>query len=451
MKSKVPKTVRTAIGVPALVLISAKPNKQRLSEVETKKHGHLHGHKNNYFTAYMDYKPARLYPLKGKLDQDWYVYFEILNDAGAFEKFKIRVNINRIKNLKDRKAYGIALVTKVNELLMRGINPLEAKAIPRDPVHDPGEEIRMMRIIDGLKWAKEKHDASMGPTTRNEYRNILVHIYKGITDIGYSNLTVGEFRKAHLRVVMDHVQQERKLSNNRYNTFIECLRGVYKEFVRYDAFDVSPISQFEHKKEAEAKSFEKLTDTEKKIVYDHLKKVYPEFLTYFLLIYHTALRPKELMALQISNFYLQEEAFKISPEETVILKNEVHSKTKTRVSRYVAIPGEAMELLLAMELEKFPKEYYIFSRGFKPGPFVQQRKRATEIWAREVIKNLGIDKKMYGGKGLGLGDKVKSGVPIEALKNQAGHTDQKMTEVYTSEHKKKLARELKDKAKGFLD
>lgn len=169
------------------------------------------------------------------------------------------------------------------------------------------------------------------------------------------------------------------------------------------------------------------------------------------MIYHTALRPKELVSLQIFNYSQKDECFYIKPDETVTLRGQVHNKTKTNKTRNVAIPPEAMEFLREMKLDHYPSEYFIFSKGFKPGATNIQRKRATEVWNDEVIVNLKINKKMYSAKHLGLGDKIRGGVPIEAVKNQAGHTTQQMTEVYTDEHKKLLAKELKQKSKGFLE
>lgn len=436
------------------------PYKQRALDFFNKKHGQNNGQKNSIFVPYMDFKPARLYPLKGKLNQDWYVYFEIFNEGlEKFESFKIRVNINRIKKLQDKKIYGQNLIAACDDLLRKGINPLELKHIPVDPVADPGEQIRNLPIIEGLKWAREKHEPTVEPSTRREYVSVFNYLLPAIKEVGFSNITVGGFKKGHLRTIMEHLRLHRKgkrkvgpLSDKRYNSYLETIQGLFKEFVRYDVFEISPIANFEKLRESEAISYETLTSREKKIIYEHLAKVNPDFLTYYLLMYHTAMRPKTLVSVQIFNLNMEQEVFIIKPTEKVTLQGQEHQKVKSqRKTLLIPIPPEAMELLRAMNLEQYPKDYFIFSTEFKPGHVNIDRKRATEAWHREVITGLGINKKMYGGKHTGADDKLDAGISLDAISSQAGHTDTKMTKRYTSRLKVIQGDEIKKKSKRFLD
>lgn len=262
---------------------------------------------------------------------------------------------------------------------------------------------------------------------------------------------MGEFKKAQLRLVMDDIQAERGISDNRYNTYVENMKGIYKVFVKYDAFDVSPIANFEKKTEPEPQSFETLTPDEKKIVHDYFSIEQPDFLTYFLLVYHMALRPKELVSLQVYNYYENEKCFKISPTETVTIYGKTERKTKTKLTRHVPIPPEAMRLLKEMNLSQYPKDHFIFSEDFKPGESNIPRKRATEIWKKHVIDHLKIDKKLYGVKHLGIDDKIENHTSLDAVSQQAGHTTKQMTARYSKKLKKVYAEEISEKSKGFLE
>ncbi len=253
---------------------------------------------------------------------------------------------------------------------------------------------------------------------------------------------------------MEQVQKAQGISNNRYNTYLENIQGVYRAFIKYDVFDVSPMTGFERLKEPEPVSFATLTVDEKKKVYERLSNNYPNFLTFFLMIYHTALRPKELVSLQIHNYSEKGQCFMFTPDETVTLYGEVHNKTKTNLTRYVPIPPEALELMKAMNLSQYPKEYYVFSEGFKPGAINIPRKRATEVWNKEIISEktgLGINKKMYGAKHLGIDDKLENDTSIEAIQHQAGHTTSSMTKRYSKKIKEVYQREIDEKSKGFLE
>lgn len=415
--------------------------------------GEKHGEILRIFARLMKFKPAILYPKNGKLSDDWYVHYEIFDErTGKYKVKKMRGDINRIKSLSEKRKYAKVLVWVINNDLLNGSDPeFMTSTTPQAPKsNDPTEQIRQMPIIEGLKWAFEKHSPNLAPKTKLDIRNVLNHVYKGIENTNFAHQTVGSFKKAHLRVVMEHIQQTKKISNNRYNTYIENIKGLYKAFVKYDVFDISPMTNMERIKEPEPKSFETLTPAERKLVYEHLLKVHPDFLVYFLLIYHTALRPKELVSIQIYNYNEEEQCFKIAPDETVILQGETHNKTKTNKTRYVPIPPEAMELLKKMKLNEYPSNYFIFSEGFKPGANNIERKRATEIWHKEIITHLGIPKKMYGAKHLGVDDKLKQGISIKAVQNQAGHTREVMTERYSKELKKIYQKEINEKSEGFL-
>ena len=385
------------------------------------------------------------------ISKRWFIRYNFLVN-GIYQRLKVKGGINRFHTVETRFHEAKILKDSLLYLLTNGYNPVENELESQEmATTDPAELIRQLPIIDGLKWAFEKHSPHIAPKTRTDYNGILNYVYKAITELNYSKLTVDGFKKSHLRVVMDHLQTKNNLSNNRYNAYVEYLKGVYKSFLQFDVFDVSPIATFERLKELEAKSFETLTSDERLQVYVHLAKVHPDFLIYFLLIYHTALRPKELVSLQISNYHEASASFVIEAGETINLLGETHSKTKTQKRRYVAIPPEAMELLKSMNLKQFPNEYFIFSTGFKPGSVNIDRKRATEIWHREVITKLKINKKMYGVKHLGIDDKLENDTSIDAIQSQAGHTTKEMTKRYSKKLKEVYQKEINKKSKGFLE
>ncbi len=290
----------------------------------------------------------------------WFIRYNFLVE-GEYQRFKVKGGINKFHSIETRFQEAKLLKDSMEFLLTNGYTPIGNVIQSQEMASsDPAELVRQMPIIEGLKWAFEKHSLHIAPKTRTDYNGILSYVYKTIMELNYSKLTVDGFKKSHLRVVMDHLQTKNKLSNNRYNAYVEYLKGVYKSFLQFDVFDVSPIATFERLKELEAKSFETLTSDERLQVYVHLAKVHPDFLIYFLLIYHTALRPKELVSLQISNYQEATASFVIEAGETVNLLGETHSKTKTQKRRYVAIPPEAMELLNEEEFEKYIRRNYEF-------------------------------------------------------------------------------------------
>lgn len=432
------------------------PNNNAGFRLFLQKHGQNDGQKL-IFIPYVDYKPARLYPLKAKLADDWYVYYEIYSEEEHtfIPMPKVRVNINRIKDLKDKKIYGANLVKAVDSLLKRGITPDVYQQQPFDKegnLLDPGEDIRRLPIIAGLKWAFEERSKEVQPNTVKDYRSVLKYVNPAIEKIGYSKITVGQFRKGHLRKVMDLIQKEEGISDNRYNTYVENLQGLYKAFKRNDVFDVSPIAFFERKDEEDPEPTETLTPEERRKVFDYFLKVNPGFLHYFLCLYHTALRPKEIVALQISNYYEAEACFRLHPKETVVVHGKEERKTKGKKrARYIPIPPELYGIMKAKNLSQFPAEWYVFGKGFDPGSVNIARKVATDYWKKHVKGILKIDKDLYSLKYSGIDDKLENKVSRDAIRGQAGHETKQMTEIYGSKVNKMNQQEINEKSKGFLE
>lgn len=238
------------------------------------------------------------------IKKEWFVKYQYLVN-GKYVRYRVKGGLNRFKTIESRFAEARNLMEGLLYALNTGFNPSGNTfdgPIINPSISDPGEPIRKMPIMEGLKWAYDKHALEVEPKTAMDYRSVLKYIYLTIEKLKYNHLTVGEFRKAHLRLVMDEIQKDRGISDNRYNAFVESMKGLYKVFVKYDAFDVSPIANFERKSEPEPQSFETLTPDEKIRVHEYFSKENPNFLTYFLLVYHTALRPKELVGLQIYNY-----------------------------------------------------------------------------------------------------------------------------------------------------
>lgn len=184
------------------------------------------------------------------------------------------------------------------------------------------------------------------------------------------------------------------------------------------------------------------------IIRNHLLNVHPNFFTYIMVIYHTGIRPKEALALKISDVNLNRKVIVIKPN----LETE-NSKTKT--IRIVPINDHLMLLLQNHLKESYPINYYLFgslfeektgNRGstkcnkygaqridyFLPSANHIKRDTPTKLWNKIIIKQLGIKKYMYALKHTGTNDKILAGIDLDALKDMYGHSSKFMTLKYAT-------------------
>lgn len=128
----------------------------------------------------------------------------------------------------------------------------------------------------------------------------------------------------------------------------------------------------------------------------------------------------------------------------IILPTEITKVGK--VDRTIVIDDGLMEVLIEMEIEKYPKDFYLFGSFRESGrgnvgkhlDFICsttpiKRDTATKRWCKIVKDDLGINVNMYSYKHKGGNDKLRAGVDLDSIRNQYGHSSTKMTKTYVKE------------------
>ena len=411
-----------------------------------------------YRSVYINFGCKRDFSLSDKdqikdIKKRWYVYYEYLLPSGKYKGFKAYAHINRHHTISVRYKAANLLLDYILGMLEQGYSPLGRDG-SEVVSNNPAQTIYGMSILDGLKWAYEAHKPKVTHGTYGNIRQIYNRVIKVIPEVGYSELTVGEFKKSHWKVLMDYIQKEEKISDKRYNYFIAILQSLYCEFLDMDVLEQSPLENFNKRKVTAQVKFKTLTVDEKKEVHAQLKKEHPNFLRWYLILYYTGMRPQELLATQKSNYFPLEACFRFQENEKINIRNKEYNKTKTNKERYIPIPPPAMLLIQEIDMENINDNMYLFSDGFLPGNRALHSLEATRIWRNLIINDktgLGIDKKLYGVKHLGIDDKLDNNIDIHAIQSGIGHTSNAMTQRYASTLKNQYQRQINEKTKGFLE
>jgi integrase len=231
--------------------------------------------------------------------------------------------------------------------------------------------------------------------------------------------------------IVDHFQDyllNKKLSPKTINSTMSHL-GMFWDIAKKNkiAFsnpfrDIIPIRRKNSSSKA-ADKFEPLTTKEVQIIMDHLKTSEDKNFMYFIsMIYLAWARPVEIRRLRVSQIDLI--------NDYIVFKK---AETKNERGAYVQIVPSLKKLLLQMNLDQYPKDYFLFAKGFLPGIKPITEKRAQRMWISVVRETLGIDKAMYAFKHTGNIEYLqnnKGNVNLKWQQAQNRHSSAAMTERY---------------------
>lgn len=396
--------------------------------------------------------------------KDWFIWFRFTHN-GQTRPIKIRNNINRTKDLIERKIKAEALCEARTLWLQQGWNPIADPLFNKRKVRSASNQYEEMTLCEAMEFAMDKkRRAGLAEKTLLGYNSDLERILKVGETTFHNYIKVKEFERIHVMEIIEACTTRYELSNHGYNKFIDVIRAMFTTLIDWFVVKHNPASNIKQRKVAESNKYESLTNSEKEAVYGHLITRKPLFLSYIQVLYYTGIRPKEILSLKVKDIRLNDNLIVIQP----VISEE---NSKTINVRYVAINPYLKEILREMLATNPPPEHYLFgscysgggNRGsagsglsgamhpdyFRPSPFKVKRDTATKLWKKLIIDELGINKYMYALKHTGADDLILAGVSTDALKEMFGHTSKLTTEIYTSKVKAVRRSEIIEKAKAF--
>jgi integrase len=168
--------------------------------------------------------------------------------------------------------------------------------------------------------------------------------------------------------------------------------------------------------------FEPITRPEMEAIFQYLNNGHRPFARMALMIYYCWARTIELCRLRVGDIDLTDNVIHFSA-----------ARTKNRKGARVQIVQPLREILLEMELEKYPVNFYLFSDGWMPGSVGKKTNEVSERWRDLVKVRLGIGKSMYALKHTGNIDYLlqnKGKVDLKWQQMQNRHSSSAMTERY---------------------
>lgn len=241
-----------------------------------------YGGQNGFDMKYVNYRLSKL--SKGK---KWYVSFSFKNPkTGKFQKFKVYENINRIKDLDERKEYGKDLMAAVNRALREGFNPFVKRFTK--------EVQKTWTLGQGLNYFKQKlGERGLRKRTIQSYQSVLKMLYKNLAPLLRQDIK--EITKNNIKAALSN----NKWSNTTYNNNLTFTKAIFNFLIDTEILKENPAQRIKPLPETISKH--RYFDNE---TWNKIKEQCPtDLLEFILFLYHTGMRPNE--ARQIKYEHIQ--------------------------------------------------------------------------------------------------------------------------------------------------
>jgi integrase len=379
--------------------------------------------------------------------KDWFIYFRFTHEGVEYLR-KFREGINRLKERAERMVAAEELRQKYTEWLKMGWNP----------IIDPEYKLRLIKpntvkkelyLKQAITFALSKKKLAV--KSKLGYKSMFGFIEKVAIKNGYDLLPIAEFDRGVCLSLIDECAKERNFSNHNYNKHVSVLRGMFSELLNYRLININPLLDYREREVPESNLYQDYTEDEKARISEHLLTVHPQLFIVMSVVYHTGIRPKEVLALKIRNIDLNHLVITIAPGEGV-------ENSKTKNIRKVPINPHLYRLLKGMNLNNYLAEYFVFGTALKrnsgsgrqangnrvygamrsdyltPNEFKVKRDTITKLWKKLIIDEppggLGIKKYLYAAKHTGTDDKTDQGLDLKDIQVMYGHSSEAMTARY---------------------
>lgn len=392
--------------------------------------------KHPNFAPIKDMLPENKFPFKkavlrdfgGDLKKRWYIEYYIYNQKTAkLERVREYKNLNKHRTVKGRRYAAIQRIHEINYNLQYTdfckndiIDPQAVrKKEPIKSVPDltPGSGGSLDLII------KQVINATT-PETANKKTNIA---YKGVAERFINWLIKNKFSLAPSDPIaqttaqqyIDYLFSVEKLHPNTVINNHAMLRTIFNKLVKRGFVAQNPFIGVETPKKVITTKNSAFSESEQQKIKKYVINHRPEFWPIIQLTFYCFIRNTEMIKLRIENVDLK--------EGKIFIPGHV---SKNKKGQSVVIPAALSETLINMELDKYPKDFYLIGKGGTPSDKAMSRDWIQKQH-KQILEYLQIQgKTFYSWKHTGVVNAYKSGVDLKSIQLQCRHATIEQTDQY---------------------
>jgi integrase len=359
----------------------------------------------------LGYTPAKL-----AIGKRWYIEWNSWNpDEGKMHRK--RVSVPHIKPVTARRKYANDMAFHINQQLSKGWNPFIALNNPNSYVlFDEACEKYcryMYKMVDS---------GILKPKTYNGYISYLNRFRAWNKERVYPVMYVYQMKKDVVREFLDWVWIDRGKTARTRDNYLMWLKVFTKWMLEQEYITDDPTASMTP---VQGKRYQKnrtvIPREEMLRIKEYLRGRDPYFLLACELLYYCFIRPKEMAGIKVGDVSVAKGTISISAD---IAKN--------RKDAIVTLPDCVLKMMLDLEVLTKPCDWYLFSKGHRPGKDYWQPKFFCDTWT-EVRKALKLppEYKFYSLKDTGITDLIRDGQDLLSVRDQARHHSLQMTDLYT--------------------
>jgi integrase len=342
------------------------------------------------------------------LKKDWYIKYRFYCPSGQTKQVVVK-GMNSQKTLSERRDLTRRILAHELQMLrFEGYNPITRKYNPPVAVNyviDPDTPFSMA-LHQALKNLK------IEPDTKRDIGYVVAAVKKAAIKLDY-DIAIKDIRKRHLRPILDFIENTNKrFTDNTFNHYRKYLGILFTELEDLEATEVNPAKSLKKRKIIK-KDKVVLTMEERSMIDNYLSEKYPSFHRFLHIFFHSGGRERELMALKVKDVDLINQRYK------ALVKKGKESREVWRTIKDIALP------LWEDLLQDAPEDYFVFSRGLKPGLNQIRVDQITKRWYRLVKQRFGVKADFYSLKHINTTETVDI-LDAKDAARQNGHTSEAM-------------------------
>lgn len=347
----------------------------------------------------------------------WYISFYAYDPARGILRRK-RIKINSVGSTSEKKRYAAQLCHRISSKLEGGWNPwVDAEAdrtykLFSDAIQHYRNYVTKL-LNDGVHRMSTHHDCICFARILEEWNN------SQLVPIKY----VYQFDRTFCVRFLDYIYIDRQNSPRTRNNYLAWLRTFSTFLVQHLYLKEKPtdgLISIGKSLLTKERQIIPLVDMER--LHNYLVAHNKNYLLVCYFLHYMLIRPREIAKLRLGDICVA--------KQTIFIADII---SKNKKSAVVTMPAKIIKLMLELGYFNYPSDYYIFSKGFKPGPEWVNEKTYRDYWSYYIRPALNFPKeyKFYSLKDTGITSMLRAGYDALSVKEQARHSSLLMTDVYT--------------------
>jgi integrase len=374
--------------------------------------------------GYMRQLNSHTIPTIIKSKQGWYIQFYTTHN-GDKQKIRLKLGLNRIKDLTERQKCADNLVSQISyKLQNNAITDINAftDTLTFKPL------INKQSIKDALLYALQLKLLDTAVLTHKNYKHTVNEFITYLEKNNLHLISVDSFTKLLALEYLDKAVLK-GVSRHGYNKRVNILRTMCSVLEEREILLKNPFKGMKKKKE-ERKRRRAFNDREKEIVFREILKTDKWLALLTLFQYYCAIRPRaEMNRLRFQDIDLKRGMIFLSGEQT-----------KNGEKDIVTIPDDCLDIIntLDIDFERYPKSYIIFGRHLEPHPTLCVGYNTYHAKHQAVLQKLKDDGVLndiegmtsYSWKDTGVQFLIQSGMNVYDIMRHLRHRSLEHTQRY---------------------